>query len=143
MKHYARITGTFLLAILLFGCSNRPSGQNVQIDGVYVSERDGEQRGMNSGKVLGKYFIKDTLIISKKEDGYQIENHLWRKYDFDDLGWQRIYHEAIKTYTASFDKTDNTLNAPMSLYPPMILDIEKGILYRNAARTNPYTKIRQ
>jgi len=111
-----------------------------KIIGTYVRQWEGVQTHAYSDRVLGKYFIKDTIFVTKKTDGYGITNRRWKNNDYDTLGW-RSSENFIKPHTATFDKIDTTLNSPMSMYPPMILDLQKGLLYTSSKRTDPYTKI--
>ena len=141
MKSLNLLASSLTCMIILGGCK---SGNSVldeeKIIGTYVRQWEGVQTHAYSDRVLGKYFIQDTIFVTRKRDGYGITNRRWKNNDYDTLGW-RSSENFIKPHTATFDKIDTTLNSPMSMYPPMILDLQKGLLYTSSKRTDPYTKI--
>ncbi|MGN6435859.1 MAG: hypothetical protein ACTHMM_04965 [Agriterribacter sp.] len=132
----------FMISTVLLGCNNKnKQSLSVEITGAYAAERQGVETHAFSDKVLGNFFIRDTIFIKQIATGYEISNRRWRKTDYDTMGWRRIYENAIKTHTATFDKTDSALRSELSLYPPMYLDLENKQLYRSSKRNNPYVKV--
>lgn len=131
-----------VIVTMLSGCNNsKKDSLSGEITGVYVSERQGVETHAFSDKVLGNFFVRDTIFIMEITNGYEITNHRWRKTDYDTMGWRRVYENAIKTHTVTFDKTDSALRSEMSFYPPIYVDLENKKLYRNSKRNNPYVKV--
>lgn len=128
-----------LVALLFAACKSKTYEQIV---GVYVHERSFEEKKLDSDKILGKISMRDTILISKKQKGYQIENRIWRNRSYDQDGWQRIYETAMKIHTVTYDKTDQSLNTEMSLYPPIYLDFEKGLLYYSKEDEKKWIKLK-
>lgn len=128
-----------LVTLLFASCTTKTEEQ---IAGVYVHERNFEDKKLDPERILGKVSIKDTILITKKEKGYQIENRVWRNRSYDQNGWQRRYDIAMKTHTVIYDKADQSLNTEMSLYNPMYLDFEKGQLYLSKDSEKKWAKLK-
>ncbi len=141
--HYSMMSAIiFSIATMLLGCDNKNKQPlSDEIAGTYAAERQGVQTHAFSDKVLGNFFIRDTIFIKQIENGYEITNHRWRNTDYDTMGWRREYENAMKTHTVTFDKTDSALRSAMSFYAPIYLDLENKRLYLSSKRTNPYNKV--
>jgi hypothetical protein len=133
-----KIRSWWTMALLFTSCT---SGKDEQISGIYVHERAYEQKNINTEKVIGNVAVRDSILITKKELGYQIENRVWKSRDYNRDGWQRSYEAAMKTHAVTYDMTDQSLNTEMSLYNPMYLDFEKGQLYFSKDSESKWTKV--
>lgn len=69
--------------------------------------------------------LRDTIIITKVSDGYQVNNRKWKKNEFDQEGWVKQEHDAVKPYRGNFDESTRTLNSePVGLFPILQFDTE-------------------
>lgn len=112
--HYA------LIALVALSACGTNSNDNVS--GAYAQERTWERKNDN-GKIIGNTLVRDTLILTRKEKGYQVVNKVWHNNSFDTEGWQeRAHSNAMHTHIATYDEIDRSLNTEMSLYPPLYFD---------------------
>jgi hypothetical protein len=139
---YTRIM-VISIAALLSSCNSEPVDKIV---GSYAREITFEDKNPATMKVLGNGTIRDTIFISKKKDGYQVDNTRWLKNDYDQEGWRNLEHaedHPSPTYTVSYDKTDQSLNPTNPLMAnPLYLDFNKGLLCSDRNRTGGWKKVK-
>ena len=138
-----RIKTILLPALVFAACNNEP---REKIAGTYVREWTAVSRNMNTGSVRGKYCMRDTIFIKVKTKGYEVSNSRWRKNLYDKDGWRdqsHAFHRPMPTYTASYDKALNSLDAGSGFSSPLYLDPEPGLLYTSSSKTKPYHKVKR
>lgn len=132
---------TILYGVLLVSsCKREPEGQIV---GAYAQERKTERT--EDGRVLGTITTRDTIFVTKKKEGYQIENRIWKFRDYDKEGWVRLStHDGVRfTHVCTYDETDHSLNPVMSgMFLPAYLNLDKGLLAFDKEFAYPWKKIK-
>lgn len=139
MKNQIRLAAVGVL--FATSCNQEPTDRIV---GAYAQERKVEKTD-DTHRVIGTVTTRDTLFVSKKENGYQIDNRVWKFRDYDKDGWVRISnHEGARyTHICTYDKTDHSLNPVMSgLFLPMYLDLENGLLSYEKEFAYPWVKVK-
>jgi hypothetical protein len=134
---YMAIVG--LVSVSCISKENRVEGDN-EILGTYAREYSFKVENTATGEVVGMSTVRDTIFIKPKQNGYEVSNNKWRLNDFDREGWQNMEHaedRPLRTYTATFDPTDNSLNAQFMV--PLCLD-KTGKLFRGKSRDSFYDK---
>lgn len=112
------------MLVILSACGN----SNDNVAGSFAHERTWERKNGN-GAIIGNTLVRDTLIITAKGNGYEVVNKVWHTNSFDSTGWQeRAHSNAMRTHIATYDKKDRSLNAEMSMYPPLHFDEGYGTL---------------
>lgn len=133
----------FALCGIIFSCKSEPVDK---ICGIYLRSYDWEQKDLNTETVLGKSSIIDSIVITKKKDGYQIENSRWKKNDYDTEGWRDQAHSDNRpkpSHLTTYNKSDHTLNPTNQLMgAPIYLELHKGILYFNKKKEAIWTKVK-
>jgi len=132
----------FCFGVTMLSCNTEPVEK---ITGTYVREYSWHPRNINTEKIIGTEFFKDTIFITKKKDGYQIDNVKWKKKDYDNEGWQSQGHaqdRPMPTYTVSYDETDKSLNPTNALMGKIVyLDFEKKSISLNKKMENAWKKV--
>jgi hypothetical protein len=117
--------------ILLAGCesNNRKSSDN--ISGTYVMEKTNEVKHELTGDPVGMAVVRDTIIITRLTDGYQVENREWKMNQFDEEGWVKQEQRGSRTYLAKFDEATQTLNSePVGLVGPLEVKVNERMLVK-------------
>ena len=92
-------------AVLFVACDSQNDKQSSDdVAGTYVMEKTYEVRHEATGEPVGMATLRDTIIIAKISDGYEVKNRKWKKNEFDEHGWVKQEHDALPTYSASFEK---------------------------------------
>ncbi len=105
-------------AVLFVGCNSKKDQANSDdIAGTYVMEKTYEVRHEGTGEPVGMATLRDTIIITKTSDGYEVKNRKWKKNEFDEEGWVKQEHEATPDYKAKFEESTQTLSGePAGLF---------------------------
>ena len=129
-------------AVLVIGCQSKKSGQNSDdIAGTYVMEKTYEVRHEATGEPVGMATLRDTIIITKISDGYEVKNRKWKKNEFDEDGWVRQEHDAMPVYKAKFDVSTQTLNSdPAGLFSSLKIKAGEKQLVKGKAKSK-YEKV--
>lgn len=127
-------------------CGSREdrSDSNSEITGIYAKEYSFKVTNTNSGEEIGMSTVRDTIFIKPKETGYEISNNKWRLNDYDKEGWQNMEHSEdhpLRTYQATFDQTDNSLNA--QFMAPLYIDREEQRLFKGKGKDAFYRKVQK
>src|SRR5687767_3123552 len=118
------------LMIMSCGSKENGSGADSKILGTYVKEYSFKVTNTGTGEEIGMSTVRDTIFIKPKQNGYEVSNNKWKLNDYDREGWQSMEHSEdhpLRTYQATFDPTDNSLNAQFMV--PLYLD-QKGKLLK-------------
>jgi hypothetical protein len=129
-------------AILFIGCESQKDGQSSDgIAGTYVMEKTYEVRHEATGEPVGMATLRDTIIITKISDGYEVKNRKWKKNEFDEEGWVKQEHDATPDYKAKFEESTQTLNSdPAGLFSSLEINAHEKRLIRGKTRSE-YEKI--
>lgn len=129
-------------AILFIGCQSKKDGQNSDdIAGTYVMEKTYEVRHEATGEPVGMATLRDTIIITKISDGYEVKSRKWKKNEFDEEGWVKQEHGSSPSYNAKFEESTQTLSSQVSgMFAPIEIDRSRNVLIRGKSRIE-YTKV--
>jgi hypothetical protein len=119
------------------------SSTDDEVAGIYVREYSKEILHQMSGNKVGMTTFRDTIRISKSEEGYHIVNTKWRMNDYDQDGWQDMKHgenRPLPEFDASYDEGTRTLNPKVSGIVPSLY-IEKGQLSIGPKSKIAYSKV--
>lgn len=121
-------------AVLFAGCnSKKDQGNSDDITGTYVMEKTYEVRHEATGEPVGMASLRDTIIIRKINDGYEVKNRKWKKNEFDEEGWVRMMHDASPTFRAKHEASTRILDAqPTGSFPA--LEIGSDRLFKGKNR---------
>ena len=119
-------------AILFIGCESQKDGQSSdEIAGTYVMEKTYEVRHEATGEPVGMATLRDTIIITRISDGYEVKNRKWKKNEFDEEGWVKQEHDATPDYKAKFEESLQSLSSePAGLFSPLKIVAEKNLLIK-------------
>jgi hypothetical protein len=129
-------------AILFIGCESQKDGQSSdEITGTYVMEKTYEVRHEGTGEPVGMATLRDTIIITKISDGYEVKNRKWKMNEFDEEGWVKQEHDAMPDYKAKFEESTQTLNSePAGLFSSLEIKASEKRLIKGKAKSQ-YEKI--
>ena len=129
-------------AALFVACDSQKDKQTSDdVAGTYVMEKTYEVRHETTGEPVGMATLRDTIIITKISDGYEVKNRKWKKNDFDDEGWVKQRHDAIPDYKAKFEESTQTLiSDPAGLFSSLEINAHEKRLTKGKAKSR-YDKI--
>jgi hypothetical protein len=129
-------------AILFIGCQSKKGGQNSDdIAGTYVMEKTYEVRHEATGEPVGMATLRDTIIITKISDGYEVKNRKWKKNQFDEEGWVKQEHDSSPDYKAILEESTQTLRSePAGLFSSLIFKSTERRLIKSSGK-GEYSKL--
>jgi len=129
-------------AVSLVACDSQNHKQSSDdIAGTYVMEKTYEVRHEATGEPVGMATLRDTIIITKISDGYEVKNRKWKKNEFDEEGWVKQEHGSSPSYNAKFEESTHTLNSQVfGMFAPIEIDRSRNVLIRGKSRIE-YTKV--
>lgn len=129
-------------AVFIVGCNSKnDKASSDEIAGTYVMEKTYEVRHEATGEPIGMATLRDTIIITKISDGYEVKNRKWKKNEFDEEGWVKQEHDAMPTYKAKLDESTQTLNSePAGLLGALEIRTREKLIIKEKAKTE-YKKI--
>ncbi|HEU5292167.1 MAG TPA: hypothetical protein VFU05_16065 [Cyclobacteriaceae bacterium] len=134
---------TVTVGFAICSCNpGRDSGTNDKITGSYTREYSVKVVHPETGNVVGMRTIRDTIFIRPTKNGYDVSNNRWMLNDYDRESWQSMEHSEdhpLRTYQATFDPTDNSLNAEFMM--PLYLDQNKQKLYKDKEGNSAYERV--
>lgn len=121
-----RISILALTGLVFYSCNNALPDQ---IAGTYANEYSWQRKNLNDESFIETVTLRDTFIITRKSEGYGIENHVWRMENYADT----LFHKdrGMPTMVMTYDKTDQSLNPELSgLFSPLYLNVKEGLLFK-------------
>lgn len=128
--------------VLFVGCnSKKDQASSDDITGTYVMEKTYEVRHEGTGEPVGMATLRDTIIITKISDGFEVKNRKWKKNEFDEEGWVKQDHDAMPQYNAKYEEKTQTLNSdPAGLFGALEIRKSEKLLVKGKAKTE-YRKV--
>lgn len=117
--------------LLLTACDTNKKEAADEISGTYVMEKTYEVKHELTGAPVGMAVLRDTIIVTRISEGYQVENRQWKMNQFDEEGWVQQEQRGSKTYRAKFDEATRTLNSePEGLARPLEVKVNEGVVLK-------------
>jgi hypothetical protein len=140
-----KIVLTVLVTFSIFACTSKETRypRPDEVTGTYINTYSVDVVDAETGDIMGKRTVRDTIFIRREGDEYEVSNRKWLQNDYDGNGWVDVMQgeiEPMKTYKAKYNSTTGLL-APLeeNSRPPLFLEDEK--IYWGKVRALEYDKV--
>lgn len=140
-----RVSFIVIVGLMIYNCGTKDQTESDEISGAYVREYSFKVTNPESGAEVGMRTVRDTILIKRIVEEFEVSNHKWALNDYDKEGWRNMEHaedRSLPIFHTTFDSKDNALEpSTPELFPQLIFDQGFSRLYRSQDKKKAYQKV--